>query len=284
MSWNASTGQHHFLTPELLLSSQRLLDAAERSVAADPVALARVKMLRLSLDLACILKANQLAALGGTPLTVRELAARYRDTYSEAARARLLETRQPALLAALADSLKWYELMKPLKPLPPPLDAVPADRVRQFTPETARLHGKAPALVEDPAAAAGLAVAMEPTLEQPSYAPKGLPTNVLNLGFYDAVTRRQQHAHAGKDTPLTAGDYRLYSIGRTALSADSYVWLDWGWAIQFQDVSGLYDPAAPARQWDVYASLRFEGPAYAPRGAVTQNRFFVDRIVFVEVP
>jgi hypothetical protein len=284
MSWNASAGQHHFLTPDLLLSSQRLLDAAEQAVATDRVALPRVQQARMSLDLACILKWNELSAAGAVPFTMQQLATRYRNTYAEAARARLLETRQPALLAALADALKWYELMTPLKPLPSPLDAVPAERVRQFTPETARLEGAAPKLVEDPLAAAGIAATMEPSLEQPPYAPKGLPANVLNMGFYDATTGRQQQSHAGKDAPLTPGGYHLYPIGRTALSANCFVWFDWSWLIQMPDVSGLYDPAAPAKQWDVYASLRFEGPAYDPQSAAKQNRFFVDRIVFVQVP
>ena len=282
MNWDASTGQHHFLTPELLLSSQRLLDAAEQKAAADAVRLPHVKQLRMSLDLACILKWNQLAAAGEPPFTMQQLTTRYRDTYNAAAKARLLETRQTALLTDLTDSLKWYALMKPLKPLPPPLGEVSPGRVRQFTPETARLFGKAPALVEDPTAAAGLAVAMEPSMEQPSYAPKGLPANVLNFGFYDGATGRQQHAHAGKEVPLTTGRYQLYPIGRTALSASCYVWFDWGWAIQFPDVSGLYDPAAPDKQWNVYASIRFEGPAYDPQSEAKQNRFFVDRVVFVE--
>ncbi|MEI6501949.1 MAG: DUF4838 domain-containing protein, partial [Armatimonadota bacterium] len=284
MTWDASTGQHHFLTPALLVASQRLLGAAEKTVGADTPYLPRVKQLRMSLDLACILKWNQLTAAGEPPFTMQQLTARYRDTYTEAAKARLLEARQPALLSELADSLKWYALMTPLKPLPPPLDGIAPERVRQFTPETARLFGKAPALVEDPTAAAGLAVAMEPSLEQPSYAPKGLPANVLNFGFYDGATGRQQHAHAGQAAPLTTGGYRLFPIGRTALSASCYVWFDWGWAIQFPDVSGLYDPAAPDKQWDVYASIRFEGPAYDPQSAVKQNRFYVDRVVFVAVP
>ena len=283
MAWNASTGQYHFLTPEVLLASQRRLDAAQEAVAGEPRFLARVKQVRLSLDLACILLWDRLAGAAPLPFTKAQVIARYRDSYTESVTARNLDTRRDGLLRDLADSLKWYAVMTPLKPLPPPLDAVPAERVRQFTPETARLHGKAPTIVEDPTAAAGIAVAMEPTLAKPSYAPADLPAVVLNLGFYDAITRRQQHAHAGKESPLTPGPYRLYPIGRTALSADSYVWFDWSWYVQFQDVSGLYDPGAPGKEWDLYASLRVEGPAYDPQSPLKENRFYVDRIVFVEV-
>ncbi|MDI9583265.1 MAG: DUF4838 domain-containing protein [Acidobacteriota bacterium] len=283
MAWNASTGQHQYLTPELLLRCQGLLDRAEEAASGDAEALARVKHLRMSVDLACILKWGKLASAGEVPFTLPDLASRYRDTYAEAAKMRLLETRQPALLAAQGDFLKWYELMTPLKPLPAPLDEVPAERVRQFTPESARLHGKAPSLVEDPLAAAGIAVTMAPSMDIPAYARKDLPRNVLNLGFYDAVTKRQQHAHIGKDAPIETGAYRLYSIGRTALSAECYVWFDWSWVIQFQDVSTLFDPAHPGQEWDVYASVRFEGPAYDPQSEAEENRFYVDRVVFVRV-
>jgi hypothetical protein len=282
MAWNASAGQHHFLSPELLLASQRRLDAAQAAVAGDPQFLARVKQARLSLDLACILLWDRLEGAGPLPFSRAQIVDRYRETYTASVTARNLPGRRDLLLTALADSLTWYAQMTPLKPLPAPLDTVPPARIRQLTPETASLHGKAPAIVADPTAASGIAVAMEPTLTKPSYAPADLPAMVLNLGFYDAVTRRQQHAHAGKESPLAPGPYRLYPIGRTALSADCYIWFDWGWCVQFPDVAGLYDPAAPGRQWDVYASLRVEGPAYDPQSPLQENRFYVDRIVLVE--
>ena len=281
MSWNAGNGQHHYLTPELLLRCHALLDRAEQAVASDPMVLPRVKVLRMSVDLACILRWGKLTAAGDVPFTMQQLTGRYRETYTAAMKARLLETRQPALLAALDDFLKPYERVTPLKPLPTPLDAVPAQRIRQFTPETAQLHGKTAALVEDPLAAAGIAVTMPPSLQPPAYAPKDLPARALNFGFYDAVTRRQQHAYAGKDAPLALGEYRLYPVGRTALSPQCYVWFDWSWCIQFPDVAGLYDPAAPDKQWDIYASVRFEGPAYDPQSKAEANRFYVDRLVFV---
>jgi hypothetical protein len=250
-------------------------------VAGDARFLTRVKQARMSLDLACILRWDRLAAAGDVPFTKQQLVTRYRDTYTAAVRSRALPKRHDALLSALSDFLKWYTVMKPLKPLPPPLDAIPAQHVRQLTPETAKLHGKAPQIVEDPAAASGIAVAMVPSLTKPSYAPAGLPANVLNMGFYDQVTRRQQHAHAGKDDPIKSGEYRLYPIGRTVLSSQCYVWFDWSWFVQFHDVSGLYNPDEAGKQWDVFASIRFEGPAYSPQTPAKQNRFYVDRVVFV---
>ena len=52
------------------------------------------------------------------------------------------------------------------------------------------------------------------------------------------------------------------------------------WNIQVR-VSECYDPAHPDREWDIYASLRFEGPTYphGEKGAV--DRVYVDRVVLV---
>lgn len=212
MTRNAATGQHHYLTPELLLRSQALLDWAEAAVADDAARLARVQYLRMSVDLACILRWERLAAAGEVPFTMPELIARYRQTYTAAAKARLLEAQQPAVIAYLDEFFKWHERKTPLKPLPPPLEAVPAQRVHQFTPETAMLYNRACAVVEDPLAAGGIAVTMEASLGIPTYAPQDLPANVLNVGFYDQTTGRQQHAHIGRTERFATGEYRLYQL------------------------------------------------------------------------
>lgn len=237
----------------------------------------------MSVDLACILRWGRPVATGEVPFTMQQLVARYRETYVAAAKARLLEDRQPALIASLDEFFKWYEMMTPLKPLPPPLDAVPAQRVHQFTPETAILYNKACALEEDPTAAAGIAVGMEPSRSIPGYAPQDLPAQALNVGLYDQTTGRQQHAYIGRSEPITTGEYRLYPIGRTALSPRCLVWFDWSWGIQFPDLVSLYDSANPGKQWDIYASVRFEGPACDPQSTAERNRFYVDRVLLVEV-
>lgn len=282
MSWNASTGQHGFLTPELLVQCQQLMDAAETAVADDEVRLLRVRQARMSLDLAGVLLWTGLAVTGDVPFAQEQIVARYRDTYTQSINARALPERREALIGAMEEALKWHLIKTPAKPLPPPLDAVPAERIRQFTPETFKLFGDVPTLVEDESAAASIAATMAPSLTKPAYAPADLPADALNFGFYDATTKRQQHAYAGVGEPIETGEYRLFPVGRTALSTECYVWLDWSWHIQLHDVAGLYAPDDPDKQWDIYVSIRFEGPAYDPASQATENRFYVDRIVLVE--
>jgi len=281
MGWNAGTGQHRFLSGLLLETEQEVLAWAERLVADDPELLARVRRARMSLDYACILLWDRLGSTGAIRFTKDEVVARYRQTYTDTVSVRNLPERREALVKAMEDGIHWQAVKTELKPLPAPLDAIPPERIRQLTPETATLHGGGARLVEDPDAAAGFAATMEVSLTKPSYAPATLSPNAFNFGYYDSLTRRQQHAYAGAQEPLKAEPYTLYAIGRTALGPQCLVWFDWSWQVQFPDVSGLYDPDDPRREWDVYASLRFEGPAYGDAGQEDKNRFYVDRVVLV---
>ncbi len=282
LTWNASTGQHRHLTPEFMASCQRLLDEAEAAASADERLLRRVRQLRMSLDLACLLRPGRADAAWSSQR--QQSLARYRDTYTRTVNTRNLPARRERLLAGLTESLRWFSARTLLKPLPAPLAAVPAERVRQFTPESFQKHSREIAIVEDPLAAGGFAAAMPPSLTAPPYAPAGLPKNALNFGYYDAAAKRQQNAFAGRDEPLSTGAYRFYPIGRTTLSADCCVWFDWTWNLQLPEIAGLFDPQEPGRQWEIYVSVRFEGPAYDPQSAIKQNRFYVDRVVLVAVP
>ena len=261
--WNAPAGQFRHLTPEFLVWSQRLFDRAEAAVADSPVELLRVQQVRMATDLACILNWAGVQRHPDHGLDYLQLISRYRDTYITTARAHL----DPEFSGE--DVLRWHTVRTELKPLPPPLDQVPAERIRQFTPENARLHRRA-RLVEDPEAAGGFAAELDTDGRMPA-----------NIGFYDITTKRQQHAYPGDENqPIKPGEYHLYSIGRTALNAECYAWFDWSWIIQITDLTGLYDIDNPDKEWDIYATIRYDGEAYGGEG---ENRIRVDRLILVEV-
>ncbi|MEN6545816.1 MAG: DUF4838 domain-containing protein [Armatimonadia bacterium] len=263
MSWNAPAAQFRHLTPELILWSERLFDRAEATVASDPVILMRVKQARLGMDLAALLNWDAVRQQPGHGLTRDGLIKRYRDTYIATVRANI----DPKYVGN--EVLQWHMAVKDeLSPLPAPLDQIPAARVRQFTPQGARLHGRG-RLVADPDAAAGIAAELDTDGKVPA-----------NLGFYDVTKKRQQHAWVGKDAPLVTGKYQLIPIGRTALNEQCYVWFDWTWLIQFEAIAQLYDRAHPDKQWEVYASVKYDGPGYG--GTAPKNTIRVDRVIAVE--
>jgi hypothetical protein len=262
MSWNAPAAQFRHLTPNHIIFSQRLFDRAEAAVATDPTLLTRVKQARQCADLAAILNWDVVREQPAHGLTRDGLINRYRETY--------ISTMQANVDSKFTgeDLLKWHMALKEPAPLPAPLDQLPAARVRQFTPTNARLHGRG-RLVTDPAAAAGVAAELDTDAKMPA-----------NLGFYDMTTKHQQHTYLGKEAPLVTGKYQLVSLGKTALSEQCYIWFDWTWLIQFPDICQLFDPAQPEKQWDLYASIKYDGPGYG--GTAEKNLIRVDRVIAVE--
>jgi hypothetical protein len=58
------------------------------------------------------------------------------------------------------------------------------------------------------------------------------------------------------------------------------VWVTSSWGISIP-VGFVYDAAQPQREWDLYLSLRLEGPAYPHGGTAPQNTVSVDRLILV---
>ncbi|MFH0795520.1 MAG: DUF4838 domain-containing protein [Candidatus Omnitrophota bacterium] len=271
MSWRAPAGEYRFLTPEFLVALQKTFAQAEEVVLNDPVLLLRVRQARMSLDRASILFWGKLAAIPNSGLERKEIARRYRDTYQKTIE-KIPQNRPDA--SGVEDFLRPRLMMNPtLKPLPAPLNEIPEGKAQQVTPDFA-IELSAyfpPATIEkDPDSAAGITVARVPGSELP-----------FNLGYYDEITKRQLHRNITENEICSSG-YNLYKIGRTTLNEQCTVWIGSSWVPQFP-VSAFYDVQDPEKEWDIYASLRFEGPTYPHGQKGTVDRVFVDRVVLVPV-
>ena len=159
--------------------------------------------------------------------------------------------------------------------MPPPLDGVSADRIRQFPARSAFLvsrWGFRGRLVQDAEAAGGLAV---------EFNVSGQP---FSAGYYNESARKQHGVELAPGQVKGPG-YALYRLGAGVLGEHGYFWCDRSWAITFGEVRDLYDPSDPGQEWEFWASLRFEGPLYgqAPEDDDAGNRFYVDRIVCVRL-
>jgi hypothetical protein len=65
-------------------------------------------------------------------------------------------------------------------------------------------------------------------------------------------------------------------------SASMYLWAHASWRLN-QRLHMAYNSALPnQKMYDVYVSIKLEGPAYVP-GSAKENSFSIDRIVLVEV-
>ena len=55
---------------------------------------------------------------------------------------------------------------------------------------------------------------------------------------------------------------------------------DSGWLVQ-ADVSEFYRPGE-RQKWDVYVSMKFEGPSYSKNTQLKEDRVLSDQVVLVE--
>jgi hypothetical protein len=270
LMWNPFLTDYTYLTGEFLCASQTLFDQAEAAVANEPEILARVRRARLSTDYASLVFFDRLkdaAPAQGATFSIADIAERYRQTWNATVEARLQPGRQAAAKESVEELLRVWGVERPCQPLPAPLDQVPPERVRQVTAEFFGLWQTE--RVADAAAATGWAARRDTGGELP-----------LTCGLYDTP-----NAVFVKNTQISAEDvqgpgYGLYHLGRFPLGPGFYVWVTQSWGIQIP-VGFVYDAAQPQREWDLYLSLRLEGPAYPHGGTAPQNTVSVDRLILV---
>ena len=267
MVWCAAAPEYRFLTPSVLAKADHLFDAAVAAVGSDPELLLRVRQARMSLDRALIVFWSDLATRMKGKVTKEQVAQRYRATWRETVRQRVTPAFRKRLAGYVDNFLEPRMAMTAPKPLPKPLAGIPKAKVRQVFPDMTTIGGGSE-LKPDPAAATGICVT-RPTQGK-------LP---FTFGYYDAITRRQVHVRVQRHQ-IVSPAYRLYKVARTTLNERCRVWITW-W-IGFP-LGPFFDVDRPGRQWDIYASLRFEGPTYPHGQKGNVDRVYVDRVVLVQV-
>ena len=259
--WAPTAGEYRFLQPENLLTWQGLFDRMEQQVTDMPALLLRVRQARMSLDRASIIFWSRLEQTPGHELKRGAIASRYRETYEQTLEQRVQPRYKNRLEPYVAEFLKIRMQMTALKPLPPALANVPAARIRQSVPVAGSQA--------DEKAAAGIARALETKGELP-----------LTCGFYDLTDKRFAISTKVTCNQIASAGYHLYPIGRTKLNEQCYVWVTASWRIQVP-LGEHFDPDHPDREWDLYASMRFEGPSYPHGDKGGVDRVHVDRVVLV---
>jgi len=69
-------------------------------------------------------------------------------------------------------------------------------------------------------------------------------------------------------------------VGRFTCGPKASLWVHWSWFIT-QSIAAAYNPLDPDNSYDVYVSLKVQGPAYVD-GATEENAIFLDRIILVK--
>lgn len=248
------------LTPKILLQWQGYFDQMEKATAADPLRLKNVKRLRQTLDYATLAHWNDLTKA-------------YPDYFSDylVVKNRLAPTPPGwGYNAAVED---WEMVIKTggiEKPLPAPFDTMDKTLVRRFVPGRS---DRAPNRFVDTDAAFGYAGIVDK------------PDKPFKFGFYQNDTEKRGATSILKADDIEPNIYRIYKLGEIQVTPDCIIWFSvLSWVTQLQLGERLYSPPAPDNdnRYDVYVSLKFDGPAYG--GKAKDNLVLCDQIIFVKKP
>ncbi len=266
------------MTFPVVKKSHELFDAAEKTVAADPVLLQRVREARMGLDRYTVLAIQKLAKeftenggkLDKFPFAAEKIVPRIRETYQKNVSNLRPEYREK-LIANMSKELEAALVIPLTSSLPAQFIGIPENELFDFTAENMSRHFAELKVVKDPGASSGFAVMMPTSKEKPE-----LPflSGVYNWGSKEVFV----HTHI-KPEDVRKGGYNWYKLYRTKVPATYIYFLSsWGIQLYLSDISTMYKDGA---EFDVWASVKFQGPIYK-FGGQGENGVLLERVILVK--
>lgn len=284
LSMGAIPPQYRYLTLDFMQEAHGLFEQAEKAVQDDAVLLSRVRHARLPLDRATLVFYLRLQRewagngreIGNFPFDRAIVAARCRDTWQTQIERRIPEAQRAEARAEMEAELVPLLAMPTLPPLPQKFRDMPPGAVFDYPAETSRNWEDQAKRVPDPEAESGRANRLELTAdEMKQYA---LP---MPWGVYDPVGKQGVLSKVLQPEEVPGPGYHWYLLGECAIGRSYYAYFFWSWNIQV-DLEGALDEQHPEQPFEVWASIKFEGPGF-PHGRPEQpNAISVERVVLVK--
>ena len=278
-----------YLTFDVVAQSQAIFDRAEAAVAGDAELLQRVRHARLSLDRATVMLWRQLNTQwvqrgnepGTLPLDRDAISDRYAAAWTTEAERRLTESGSAASVSDLQSELAQYTALPEYIAPPEKFADLPLERVHDFTADMTRNWRNIVQVVLDEDAESGVAN----RLEFPVTATDGHPleryTMPMPWGLYDTRNKQSGGSATIKPEDVPGPGYHWYKMGSFEIGSGYYLYFFWSWIIQL-DVDAAWDKDNPDQKFDIWARIKFEGPAFPHGDDADANAINVERVVFVE--
>ena len=100
-------------------------------------------------------------------------------------------------------------------------------------------------------------------------------------GLYNAAAKDFTRKGAIKPADVPGPGYHWYRMGTFRVRPTDYLYFFWSWIIQV-DIDSVVDPAHPAQRFDVWARVKFEGPAFPHGRPGAKNAITIERVVLVK--
>ena len=276
MPWDAGKYYPRFWSFEKIAEYNKKFEQWEKLTAAQPSALAEFQILRTGIDVMMLKNYQQMKKKNLMPPDVTpDFLLKRLKTRLDASLARRYPVQDCFLkkwvLQHKSEDMmlkRAYDVasMEP-KPLPAEFAAVPQYRIAQILPLA--IWGTQTVRMAD--AAYGKAIYTNPKFVHRLAAE-------VSFGIYDAVKKKEGCVRILTPKDIVPGKFKLYKLGTFVIPQSGYY--------HFGNWSGcsvadeLYNrDAMPGTLYDVYFSLKFEGPLF--NGREKENRIYCDRIVRV---
>ncbi len=250
-------------TPERIVRWQKMFDSLERKLADQPEKLSNLSFARWDVDMLTLSHypkiIEQIPNFGINPdkIIERMRKVKLRNPWKHH---KLMERAEVAYLRTKALS----------KPLPSPLDELPAGQVIRLP----QAGGTYP--FKDPDAACGEA--------KTQYFREGQMkerNKQIGFDFYDKATKRTLEHGTIDASKCVPGKYELYFVTKTTIPRGGFIAFDTWWGVS-ESLAPYYPEGDEHREFEIWASLKFVGPSFGIETDDGKDRMFCDQIFLVD--
>lgn len=271
------------LTAERLYGYQRLFAAAEKRAAGDERVLQRIRELRLGFDLETLIKYRDIKKLHPDfAETPDSLCDRGTNAFVRARRIRHVgfDVKNEGPYPYFGPMRSGHaRATADLKPLPEMFAQFAPGDVHEIFPHEPSGHL---VWVRMPDAALGYAAQNNIIGGGNAYYPKPVHRSPFQYGLYDWTLKRDIFRGTIAKADVVPDRFHFYKLGRGPVPNDkTMLFMGWDWNINEHPAAQL--GGDPTAVYDVYASIKFEGPTYSDKSAKKADAFYIDRYVFVRV-
>ena len=281
LSMGASPRQYHYLDLDFVRSAQALFGQAEALVKGDAVLLRRARHARLPLDRATLVLYRDLGAQwhragkdpAAFPLDRDAVEERCRDTWRAQIEFRIAPAARAAALAEMEAELKPMLARPANVPLPAQFRDTPPASIYDYTADLSRNYQDTAKRVPDAEAESGVTNRLE--LSDGDMKRYTLP---MPWGLYDTINKRVPGTTAIHAEDISGPGYHWYRLGAFPVGPSYYVYFFWSWIIQF-DLENAVDLEHPDQPYEIWASIKFEGPGFPHAKPDQKNAICVERVI-----
>lgn len=267
-------------TPADVVRWQKAFDGMERKVAGDEATVHRLREVRLLLDMQALVKWQDIKKLGAdVGFSPADVYSRATNTFEKAVQIRYPENPEYAKRVRSCVFRKQFDsrlaaAMADIRPLPEKFRSLPEDKVMQiFAFGTTKGH-----TVKVPMEDAALGYAHKEIFGPDKKNIKRFP---FSVGMYDKTynTYQSKKLWIGPDNAVF-GKFHPYHVGKCRfVSPATQVWIGNSWWLN-QKCGECFHPGVD-EEWDLYVSLKIEGPEYDPCSKLKESGVYFDRLIFV---